>query len=124
MKIKFNYGLSLVYLFTVLFVRAEYKKIILKEPALPKKSVTYFADDERYAVALSFEDIRKIENILKPHITFDEDYNKRIDRGFIRRMVGACRCGTDAELLEMVLTDFKSKTVQELYTALGLRREL
>src|SRR5262245_38566297 len=127
MNIKSNFGYFLIIsivICSVWLLNARYVRQQLKEPIVPKQSTTYVVDDESYAVTLSAEDKRKIEFILKPRAFSDEDYNRRIDNGFIRRTVATCRCGKDAEMLERVLTDFKGETVRKLFTDLGLKGEL
>ncbi len=136
MHIVFVSVLSVLVLCTGL--QANYTRYELK-PEQKKKTITYYTDDERYAVYLSDEDIAVIQRVLKAHTWADQDYNKPINRGFIRRIVGGCgscnqgscntkqkcqKCSAQAELLKRVLTDFKGRTVKDLYTSLGLRREI
>jgi len=102
---------------------AEYAKYELKKPER-RRNYTYFADDESAAVRLSDLDLRKIEAILKPHVWSDQDYNKYITSSFIKRVIDGCQCGADAQMIEKVLSDFKGKSIQYLYSALGLRREI
>ncbi len=124
-------------------VREELKR--KEEPAQEGKGVTYFTDDGRYAVHLTNNEVRTIQKILKTHTWADQDYNKLINKSFIQRIIGGCesanqdldskkrskkrwhrgqQCSPDAELIKMVLTDFKGRSVQDLFTALGLRREI
>lgn len=108
-----------------LSLQARYERQDFGKPER-RRQFTYFADDESFAVKLSPHDLRKLETIIKPHImpNSDQDYNKRITEGLIKRIVGTCQCGEDAAMVEKVLSDFEGSTVQALFTALGLRREL
>jgi len=109
------------------------------KPEQRRKTATYFTDDERYAVYLTDEEIAVIQRALKSHTWADQDYNKPINSGLIRRIIGSCgscnqgsctskkkcqKCSDEAKLIKQVLTDFRGKNVQDLFTALGLRREI
>lgn len=114
-----------------------YNKQELK-PAPRKKVGTYFTDDERFAIDLSEDDIVIMQNVMKRHTWADQDYNKLINSTFIRRIVGSCgsckhgspgdpkcqECTAQTELVRRVLNDFRGRTVQDLFTAIGLRREI
>lgn len=106
-------------------VHAKYEKRTFDQPK-STRNYTYFADDESFAVKLGYRDLRKIEAILKQHImpNSDQDYNKRITSSFIRRVIGTCQCGQDAEMVENVLRDFEGHTMRELFNGLGLRNDL
>lgn len=101
--------------------------------------LVYFTDDGTYAVIVTLKQRRTIERILKPHTWADEDYRKVIDQKFIRRQVGGCgecdsgeckgdnnckSCSVDAQLFKEVMHDFIGKSVEIMFTALNLRRNI
>lgn len=111
----------------------------LTEKEKKEGKLVYFTDDGTYAVVVTLKQRRTIERILKPHTWADEDYRKVIDEKFIRRHIGGCgecdsgectynarckACSVDAELFKEVMHDFVGKSVEILFTALNLRRNI
>jgi hypothetical protein len=124
MKINARHSLFIGCALSMFCLEADYVRRELKTPTNPGTSVTYVVDDESYSVTLSPEDVQFIGGVLKPHVAFDRDYNKPIDKSFIKKVVGTCQCGDKRKLLERVLTDFKGIIVERLYSKLGLPREI
>lgn len=113
------------------FLEAKYTSVQLDVPKQTrnKDKVTYFTTDKegnKFKVELDPEDVRILESVIKQHVMWDSDYNIRITRGFIRRVVGSCvaNCPANTELVRKVLTDFLGKPVQEMFSRVGITRNL
>jgi|GEM_PF-6676020 len=113
-------------------VHAGYSSQKVEEPRSNLKGaaqkVVYFVRNKngKFKVELCPEDVRILESIIKQHIMWDSDYNIRITSGFIKRVIGSCEvdCPTNTELVRKVLNDFKGRPIQEMYSAVGISRNL
>ncbi len=83
-------------------------------------------DGTEKKVWLTSMEVGMLKKELDKHVssTNDADLDKRISPLFIERVVDACRNPRYCPMISAVLRDFLNKTVQQLFTKIGLRQEI
>lgn len=80
----------------------------------------------RYAVFLTPQEKSTVQRAVKRNYDSDSAFNKRIDQKNINSVLSSCR--TDERdtcfVIENVLSDFAGQTYAELFTAIGLSRDI
>jgi len=123
-----------IFAVTLVQVAQSYNKerIVLgqAEPFAGKKTyVVHHVENGNWvqdAVMLSAQEKNALQRLIKIHIVSESDFNKRIDSEAINTILSGCKRGrrNSCNLIGQVLNDFVGRSFTEMFTAIGLSRDI